>query len=151
MMRMEVSGLAELGRSLRELETELAVKLLRASTSVAAATIRKEAEARAPFRTGTTRRAIYIYRDSKNSGRYQQVFLVGVRMGKRFQQLTIKTGKRKGETINADAYYAKFLEYGTRRMAKRPFMRPAFDNKREAAVEGFKKRMVAGLKRFGLR
>lgn len=51
---------------------------------------------------------------------------------------SIRTNYRNGglvATISASTAYAAYLEYGTRKMAPRPFMRPALANKREEVEE----------------
>lgn len=40
-----------------------------------------------------------------------------------------RTPTRAVQKVFTTVFYAKFLEYGTRKMRKRPFMRPAFDEK----------------------
>jgi HK97 gp10 family phage protein len=40
-------------------------------------------------------------------------------------QVAVKTGLTGRVTIGAEAFYWKFLEYGTVKMAARPFIRPA--------------------------
>lgn len=37
--------------------------------------------------------------------------------------------------VGFTAFYSKFVEYGTRKMAKRPFLRPAVDTKRGAIAD----------------
>lgn len=150
MIRAEVTGLRELGEKLRALDMDLRTGLLRASTGVAASSIRKEVESRAPVRAGTLKRAVYIARVTRQSNDYQQVFAVGVRKGKRYQKFELKFGKNKGQTVDMDAYYGRFLEFGTRNMQARPFMRPAFEAKKLDAISSFKTRMQKGLKRYGL-
>lgn len=40
-------------------------------------------------------------------------------------------------TWSKEAFYGRFLEFGTSRMAARPFLRPAYDAKKEEAVKKF--------------
>lgn len=40
-------------------------------------------------------------------------------------------------TWSKDAFYGRFLEYGTSKMAARPFLRPAYDAVKDAAAEKF--------------
>lgn len=150
MIKIEVTGLRELGEKMRELDIDLRTGLLRAATGVAASSIRKEVEQRAPARTGTLKRAIYVKRMTVMSDDYRQVFAIGVRKGKHYQKFELKFGKNKGQTVDMDAFYARYVEFGTRHMKARPFMRPAFEAKKGAAIDGFKARMQKGLKRYGL-
>jgi len=36
-----------------------------------------------------------------------------------------------------DGYYGRFLEFGTAKMSARPFLRPAYENKKEEVVTAF--------------
>ncbi|MBR8084564.1 HK97-gp10 family putative phage morphogenesis protein [Burkholderia vietnamiensis] len=40
-------------------------------------------------------------------------------------------------TWSKDAFYGRFLEYGTSKMVARPFLRPAYDAMRDAAAKRF--------------
>ena len=40
--------------------------------------------------------------------------------------------------MSQDAFYARFVEFGTVKMAARPFMRPAFEAKKGEAVDAIK-------------
>lgn len=73
---------------------------------------------------GTLKRAIYSAQARRLSGLLQQVYQVGVVSRKR-----AKTGKSK------DGYCWRFVEFGTVKMAARPFLRPAFEAKKMDAVE----------------
>ena len=56
-----------------------------------------------------------------------------MRSGKR--QQAVKRGKN---VLNLDAYYGAFVEFGTSKMAARPFMRPAFETRRDYAIEAMR-------------
>jgi HK97 gp10 family phage protein len=139
---VNVEGLAELRAALRELPQRIARNVLRGAVSAGAAVIRKEAKARAPLYTGkvaeghpppgTLKRAIYQKQINELSSLTNQVFFVGVRHGKKYQ----KQGK-KGDK-SQDAYYWRWVEFGTSKMAARPFMRPAFEAKKNEAVAAIK-------------
>lgn len=51
--------------------------------------------------------------------------------------VTIKIGVNKED--NSEAFYLKFSEWGTSRQIARPFMRPAFERKKEEGLEITKK------------
>lgn len=137
-----IAGLKELQAALKELPDRIAKNVLRGSVSAGAAVIRKETVNRAPVYSGdvskghpppgTLKRAIYQKQISELSSKLTQVFYVGVRKGKKF-----RVQGKKGDK-SQDAYYAKFVEFGTSKMTARPFMRPAFEAKKEAAVDAIK-------------
>src|SRR5574337_1230655 len=62
----------------------------------------------------------------------KQTFFVGVRKGKKYRN------QGKSGNLSMDAYYASWVEFGTSKMAARPFMRPGFEAKKNAAVEAIK-------------
>jgi HK97 gp10 family phage protein len=155
---MKLTGFDELARGLRELPDNLAKNDLRSAVAAGAAEIRKEVRQNA-LRikdTGTLARSIYQKQIRELSGPDKQTFFVGARRGKKYQ----KVGK-KG--LSQDAFYAPFVEFGhyTRKrkdgktvphwVSPKPFMRPAFDTKKEAAVTaiGDKLRARIQARRFG--
>ncbi|MNY41310.1 hypothetical protein D3C86_1761160 [compost metagenome] len=48
-----------------------------------------------------------------------------------------------------DFFYAHFVEYGTSKMAAKPFMRPAYDQNKEKAVQAIKDRISKRLEKAG--
>jgi HK97 gp10 family phage protein len=152
-----VAGLKELQEALRQLPKNIARNVLRGGVAAGAAVIRKEAQARAPFYypagsytdlatgkthvgklqdghppPGTLKRSIVQKQINELSNETKQVFYVTVRKGKKYQ----KQGK-KGN-LSQDAYYATWVEFGTAKMAARPFMRPAFEAKKAEAIQAIK-------------
>jgi phage protein, HK97 gp10 family len=72
--------------------------------------IMNEARALAPVKTGNLRRSIHI-------------------------ETTEKSPTRVVASVGPHVDYAIYLEYGTRRMHARPFLRPAFDGKQKEAQQ----------------
>ena len=123
------------------------------------------------IRTGKLARSIYSKWIQEASGNGRQSFLVSVRRGKRFRAK--KRGK--GMTEDKDAYYWTWVEFGHvatgpkklkggawkrqkarkalkaagRFVAARPFLRPALENNKTAAIEAVRaelaKRIAEGL------
>lgn len=139
---LNISGLKELQAALKELPDRIAKNVLRGSVAAGAAIIRNEARQRAPVYTGevaaghpppgTLKRSIVQKQIKELSNATKQTFFVTVRRGKEYQ----KQGK-KGN-LSQDAYYASWVEFGNSRMSARPYLRPAFEAKKEAAIEAIR-------------
>jgi len=127
------------------LPIRIANRGLRASVYAGAKVIRDEARARAPKAAqslgpkqpppGTLKRSVIMKHIRELSSGGRQTFYVMVRHGKKYQ----KQGKRG--TLSQDAWYWRFLEFGTRKMAARPFLRPALEARRTQAVDAIKERL----------
>ena len=123
-----LTGFKELAKALKELGPRVGRKHLRGSTSKGAAVIRKKARELAPVDTGEMRKDIQIKRE-KTSGDNVASYSVYTRSGKRSRLAG------KARNVDKDSFYWKFLEFGTAKMAARPFMRPAFEAEKESAVD----------------
>jgi HK97 gp10 family phage protein len=141
MADVTVTGLKELADAMRDLPTRIGRNVLRGATNAGASVIKKDAVARAPVYAGDDpradpgrlHRALYQKQIRDQSNDLKQVFYVGVRSGK--DQQKVKRGKK---VSNLDAFYWRFVEFGTSKMSARPFLRPAFEAKKMEAVEAIK-------------
>jgi HK97 gp10 family phage protein len=138
---LELKGFKELAAAMRELPERVAKNALRSAVGAGAAEIRKEAKLHAPVDTGRLKSAVYQKQIREASGQYKQVFFVGVRAG-------AKRKKGGAKDFSQSAYYWSFLEFGTAKMAARPFMRPAFEGKKEAAVGAIAKKLDERIQAF---
>ena len=112
-----ITGFSELDAKLKELPQRIGKNVLRGMVAAGAAVLRKEIRARAPRYTGpvsqghpppgTLKKAVYQKQIAERSGPTEQVFIVGVRAGKRYQAI-----KRGAGTISLDAYYAYWVDRG---------------------------------------
>lgn len=144
---MQITGLQDLNRMLTGLPQSLQTRVLRGMTATGASVIRKEAILRAPVYTGevsqghpppgTLKKAIFQYRLSRECTPTRETFIVDVRKG--------KTIGKKGRINANDAFYANWVERGTAKMAAKPFMRPAFETKKQAAVEAMRAYLIERL------
>lgn len=112
MLSVKVLGVPELQMKLRNLEVGLQGKLLQTAAQAGAFVIANRWKELAPYRTGTYRRSIHVEPGQVSADAAEVV--IG--------------------TDLTDPPYPYFLEYGTRYMAARPSMRPAFDEKRDEAI-----------------
>lgn len=126
-----LTGFKELAASLKALGPRLGKNGLRAATSAGAAVIRNEARNLAPVDTGEMKKDIQIKREREVRG--------GELVTARYSVYT-RGGKRsrlagKARNIHKDSFYWKFIEFGTAKMGAQPFMVPAFETKKETAVD----------------
>ena len=126
-----LTGFKELAAALLELPKRVAKNGLRAAVGAGAGVIRKEARVRAPKDTGEMAKDILIKRERDTSGgdTFTARYSVFVLSGKKSR---LKGQKRN---VQRDSYYWRFVELGTSKMAAQPFMRPAYEGKKEEAVK----------------
>jgi HK97 gp10 family phage protein len=130
-----LTGFDELAKKLKELGPKVAKNGLRRATSAGAAIVRNDARKRAPVDTGEMKRDIMMKRerDARGGDTTGAVYTVYVRSGKKSRM----AGKKRD--VDRDSFYWKFLEFGTAKMAAQPFLRPAFEANKEAAIEAIGK------------
>jgi HK97 gp10 family phage protein len=143
---VKVSGLAELQKALNDLPIQVQGRPLKAAVSAAAKVIQDEAIKRAPQgETGNLRKAIYRTRSRSGSAIGKETYLVAVRKGKATYADTTKNRRlrRVGKkyTTAGEAYYWRFLEFGTSKMPAKPFLRPAFESQKERALEVLQRKL----------
>jgi HK97 gp10 family phage protein len=128
---MNLTGFKELADKLKELPKNVAKNGLRAAVSAGAAVVRNEARNLAPVDTGEMKRDIQMKRERDQRGTTDLVasYSVFVRSGKKSRIAG------RARNIDKDSFYWRYVEMGTAKMPAQPFMRPAFDTKREEAVD----------------
>jgi HK97 gp10 family phage protein len=146
MITVQITGLKELQNALNQLPKEIQGRPLRSAVSAAAKVIVDDVKARVPVgETGNLKTAVYRYRSRRNSATGRETFFVGIRQGKA-QFKDTAYNRRKGRVgksykTQGEAYYWRFLEFGTAKMAAKPFLRPAFESSKSKAVEVIKQRL----------
>lgn len=165
---VKVHGLAETLARLKGLPTELSGKNggpIRKGLFQAAKVIQEEAERRVVKVTGRIERNIIKLRDRNPrsaEGSPTELYHVGVRGGGKHGAKVRQRERRKvfamgGSVKQAnqaaagaekDAWYWWFVENGTSKMPARPFLRPAFDSKKEEAVKRFVEVVDKDIKRL---
>lgn len=151
---VRIEGLDALRRKLATLPLRVERNVMRRAVAAGAAVIRDEARTRAPVYhgdvakghppPGTLKKAIWQKFIPEASRNGRTVFYVGVRRGKLRQQI----GKSQS---NQDAYYWWFVEFGTSKMAAKPFLRPAFDSRKEQATTAIAAQISQGIATEALR
>lgn len=132
---VQMTGLRELGAALKELDSRVQKRIARSATSAGARVIANEAKRLVPVDTGNLKKNIRTANLKPNQPGIQET-AVGVRV--------------KGKE---SPFYWTFLEFGTAKMAPKPFLRPAFESKKVEAAERIKeqlgKRLDAEAKKIG--
>lgn len=155
MAQIQVRGLAELSKRLRELPDAIAGKgggPLRYATFQAAKVIKVQAIANAPEDTGKLKANIVTARQRKNPKGREGYFIEVRRKRKHYARTRANVRKGKvGKTYEQrDAYYGMMVELGYTRsdgikVPANPFMRNAFESKGEQAVYAFRDSFRKGI------
>ena len=123
-----LTGFRELAAALKQLPQRVARKHLRGSNAKGAQLVRNKARELAPKDTGEMVKDIQIKRE-RSEGDHVASHSVFVRSGKRSRL------SGRARNVDKDSFYWRFVEFGTVKMAAQPFLRPAFEAEKEAAVD----------------
>ena len=184
MVEVKITGLAEMAAMMRSLPDALQQRVFRGAMATGAAVIKNEAIELAPVYTGevaaghpppgTLKRAIYQTRLTSQCTATREVWLIGVKRGKKARTSGKNYSEAGPQQVNQDAYYASWVEFGhytrapkgiaatqfARRLVissgsqlvkgahyvtPRPFMRPAFENKKVEAVNAVRQYLADNL------
>lgn len=146
---VEIKGLAALDQAMQELPRRVAKNALRAAVYTGGTVIRDQAKSLAPAYhgnvakghppPGTLKRAIAVRRVNSECTATRETCHVYVRQAKN-GSVGQKGVKAYGRM---DAYYWRFVEFGTSKMAANPFMRGAFNTSKERAIEAIAAKLAA--------
>lgn len=138
MISAQVRGLPNLKAELAAIVPKLRVRALRNALAAGARVVQRQARAnapvlkaslRAPYRTpGTVRKAIVVRTSRLARSKGNVGVFINVRPAKRGQ---------RGAKSKTDPFYWRWLEFGSAKMAARPFLQPAAQRLVEA-LEVFK-------------
>jgi len=151
-----ITGLRELVTALKELPKEIQGKVLGSAVKKEADRIRNAARSKAPEGSGLLKKAIVSYRD-KSSTQARIIYNVGVTMkmrqagevitASRKKIIAVKKATAAGKFKMRTAFYWRFYEFGTKRQAAKPFLRPAFEENKAAAAEGIGVSLAAAIEK----
>jgi HK97 gp10 family phage protein len=141
MAEVEIKGLSELLRAMKQLPKDIDEKCLKISVMSGAAVIRRAAvDLLNRKRTGLTGKAIRIGFNKKESGSGKKVYHVfvstKVRLVYPWGKVGGRTDKYAGKSI--PPFYWHMIELGSVKKGAAPFMRPAFDTCNREAAEVIK-------------
>ena len=147
-MNFKVEGLSELMNALKAYPQNLRRKACEPALKEITRRIRNDARAHAPKDTGELEKHIVAVPKTKGLSKHEVARAVIVRKSRKISAKSafksfVKVGKngnlvfkgklkgknvRKtggGKRVRVSAYYAHMVEYGTKKMSARPFLRPA--------------------------
>ena len=147
-VQYKVAGLRALDQALHELPDSLQKGALSTGVRAGARVIGLAARRRAPKDTGKLQRNIVWQKNQKFSRRGRVAFDIAVRVSKAAQGGGASKSIQGGEAYGPnDAYYWYFVEFGTRKMAAQPFLRPAAEENQRAAITAISNGLKAGIAR----
>lgn len=131
---IKIEGLKELEKKMISLGPKLGRQALKSALVAGAIVVRKEAQMSSPVDSGRLRKAMYIKKMAKPNP-FKENVIFGVRHGRK----TWKKGK-DGQLFDKsnDAFYWKFLEFGTKYIKKLEFVQNAFKKTQTRALARIK-------------
>lgn len=148
----EVKGLSDLLATMQRLPGELVSKNggpVRASLWKGVKIIRDEARARAPKKSGNLAKNIVARRDrDPRSNGASERYTIGVKHKRWTAKKKAKARRADGSIdYGDDPYYWRFPEFGTEKQKAEPYMRPAFEVKKQQALDAFVDSIGPGIQR----
>jgi HK97 gp10 family phage protein len=127
-VKVDVVGVQDVMDALAHLPVEVQQKVLEEVMEEASLLLEREAKRLAPYRTGKLRDSIEAR----------------------------KVRPRKGEVVRyaigpKGVKYAGFVEFGTARMAAKPYMRPTHDSKKAEVINDAREEVIAGVEELARR
>jgi len=141
--RVRVDGLVELGKALKGLGNDVGLRISRSATGAAARIVKAQAVqnivANPSVDTGSLRDSVITKRAGAKESDTTSEHVVTIRgRGKEYN--------KKGQKINR-APHAHLVEFGTVNMPAEPFLRPAFEEKKQQAVTVMAEALKRGIER----
>jgi len=135
--------LEELSKKLKKFPHDLQDRVVIFATRKAALKLKKEVKAHAPLRSGFLRQSIGISKIKERDSKVGHIeYFVGIR-----RRVKSKIAPMRNGGILPTAFYGAFLEEGTKRMHKKPFMAPALNASADELLAEFKKGFKAKFER----
>lgn len=130
---------AQVQKALAKLPGVLQEKVVVGATRAAAKVIANEAKERVPVRSGLLKKSIGVAKVKKSDTPTGHIKFYVVPKSKNYVSAVLKSDGVTFGTMKFDkrVYYAHMVEFGTKNMAARPFLRPAFENSGDKSVKAF--------------
>lgn len=140
--RIQVLGLRELGVAMQGLSDDMRTKVARQAVAAGAGVVRKAARDKAPVDSGNLKASLIMKRVKETN--LTEEYIVTPRKGR---TRDVKAAKRGQGKLGKDAYYARFVEFGTVKAPAQPFMRPALEDNVQRATQAIADRLRARIKK----
>ena len=139
MAELKVDGLSDVLAAMAAFTPAVQKTILNGAVRKGANVVAKEAKARAPVKTGNLQKRIAVRKRKRGVPGAAAIYAVGVLGGASATYKNTRENRRKQRVGNAyqkqdTAFYWRFIEFGTQKMAAAPFLRPAFDSKATEAI-----------------
>lgn len=131
-----IAGIPELKEALDKLPKAISGRALDNAVRKATNVITDEIRARAPMRTDPTPKRLSDKSDKRRKPGYLKKKVGTQRINVTYTSAYYTAGMRHNAFTGKarGAFYAYFVEYGTKHMAAKPFIRPAYDAKKTEAL-----------------
>lgn len=140
--QVRVEGLRELNANLKRLTDKVQRRVLNRAVNAGARVIRDEAKQNAPVDTGKLKRNIITAKRRAPKGQAEYVVTVrGISQRTGNSDNSMKTNDPK------NAFYARFIEFGTSKVSRAQFLAPAFESKKHEAMAAIKKALGEGIEK----
>lgn len=154
---IKLDGVEDLKQALAEAAATIRTKAVRGALREAGKVIQAAARASAPVlkaptvrrNSGTVKKNILVRASKFARQAGDEGVYINVR-GIRGKARVRKLGRGGAKNPN-DPYYWRFLEFGTRKMAARPFLRPAATSKGPEAIQKFMDSVVPQIEKLNAR
>ncbi len=125
-------------KALEKLPGVIQQKVVVGATRAAAKVVAEEAKERVPVDTGLLKKSIGVAKAKKSDTKTNHIKFYVVPKSKILLTSKVSVGGKTGKLkAKVNAYYAHMVEFGTSKMAARPFLRPAFENAGDKSVKEF--------------
>ena len=144
---VKIAGLAELQKALLELPLAVRGRPLNSAVSKGARVVQASVKenARATRLTGNLEKNVVIARSRRGTTMGRSEYAVLMKRTKK-QYANTRANRRSGRAGKnyftfGDAYYWRFLEFGTKKMARRPLFRDGFERSKQQALEAITRQL----------
>lgn len=125
-VKFKMTGLDELDKAVKKLPDRIQKRVLSGALRAGGRIMQKDAKARVPVKTGKLKKSIKVM-----SGKSNPNAPIGVANAVVF--------------VGVQAAHGHLIEFGTKNVTAKPFLRPAFDSTQEAVLTAIGNKLAEGI------